>query len=63
MKTNQNMKRKMGNYEVIQRTKDGMFNATDLLKQWNKVPGNPKRGLDKFWEQDNVKEFIETLQY
>jgi hypothetical protein len=35
MKTNQNMIRKMGNFEVIQRTKDGFFNATALLKQWN----------------------------
>ena len=29
------MIRKMGNFEVIQRTKDGFFNATALLKQWN----------------------------
>ena len=35
MKTNQEMIRKMGNFNVIQRTKDGMFNATDLSKQWN----------------------------
>ncbi len=35
MITNQNMIRKMGNFDVTQRTKDGFFNATALLKQWN----------------------------
>ncbi|SFN68276.1 KilA-N domain-containing protein [Capnocytophaga haemolytica] len=35
MTTNVNMIRKMGDFEVTQRTKDGMFNATALLKQWN----------------------------
>ena len=29
MKTNQLMTRKIGDYEVFQRTKDGMFNAAD----------------------------------
>ena len=29
------MIRWIGNLEVQQRTKDGMFNATALLKQWN----------------------------
>ena len=42
MKTNQNMIRKMGNFEVIQRTKDGFFNATALLKQWNNTVDNQK---------------------
>ena len=42
MKTNQNMIRKMGNFEVIQRTKDGFFNATALLKQWNNTVENQK---------------------
>lgn len=35
MKTNQEMVRKMGNFNVVQRTSDGFFNATHLLKQWN----------------------------
>ncbi len=35
MITNQNMIRKMGTFDVTQRTKDGFFNATALLKQWN----------------------------
>lgn len=29
------MKRQMNNFFVEQRTKDSMFNATNLLKQWN----------------------------
>ena len=28
MKTNQEMVRKMGNFNVVQRTSDGFFNAT-----------------------------------
>lgn len=39
MKTNQIMVRPMGDFEVTQRTKDGFFNATELLKQWNKKAG------------------------
>ena len=35
MKTSVTMKRKMGIFDVFQRTSDGMFNATELLKQWN----------------------------
>ena len=31
LKTNQVLSRKMGNFEVLQRTSDGMFNATALL--------------------------------
>lgn len=31
MKTNQEMTRKMGNFTVIQRTRDGYFNATHHL--------------------------------
>lgn len=51
----------MGSFDVKQRTKDGMFNATELVKQWNKVEGNPKRDLSKFWEQRQTKEFLEVL--
>lgn len=35
MKTNNVILRPMGEFKVAQRTKDGMFNATALLKQWN----------------------------
>ncbi len=56
------MVRRMGQFNVLQRTKDGMFNATELLKQWNDVSTNPKRDLSKFWEQDRVKDFIEVVR-
>lgn len=52
------MIRKMGNFNVTQRTKDSFFNATELLKQWNSVEFNPGRDLSRFWEQQNTKMFI-----
>lgn len=36
------MVRKMGIFDVTQRTKDGFFNATALLKQWNNTVENQK---------------------
>lgn len=61
MKTNQNMIRKMGNFDVIQRTKDSMFNATQLLKQWNKYSGQ-KKMISHFLENISTKEFIKVLE-
>lgn len=62
MKTNQNLTRQMGGFEVIQRTKDGMFNATHLLIQWNKSYGM-KKELKHFLHQNaNTKEFIKVLE-
>jgi len=63
MKTNVIMKRQMGDFDVFQRTKDGMFNATGLINQWNGIKGNTKRDLSKFWESKKVKEFIEVLEH
>ncbi len=39
----------MGNFEVFQRTSDGFFNATTLLKQWNANSGMNKK-LDHYFE-------------
>ncbi|BFP39505.1 hypothetical protein FGF1_03500 [Flavobacteriaceae bacterium GF1] len=52
----------MGDFEVLQRTKDGMFNATSLLKQWNKS-NNIKRGkeVNGFLKSKPTKEFMEAL--
>lgn len=61
MKTNVNMLRKMGNFNVTQRTKDSMFNATELLKQWNKNTGM-KKEVSKFFELEQTKLFIKTLE-
>lgn len=60
MKTNQVMTRTMGMFSVYQRTKDGMFNATSLLRQWNETTGE-KKEIKKFFENQNTKEFIEAL--
>lgn len=60
MKTNQLMTRKIGNYEVFQRTKDGMFNATVLLQAWNNATGE-KKEVKKFFENENTKEFLDAL--
>lgn len=58
----------MGQFQVEQRTKDGMFNATALLKQWNtsvlvdtQNSGYVKKDMDDFFANKNVKEFIDAL--
>ena len=48
MITNQILTRQLGAYKVEQRTKDGMFNATALLRQWNETMGTNKRMQDFF---------------
>lgn len=60
MKTNQNLTRKMGDFEVIQRTKDGMFNATELLKQWN-ANSKSERKLDNFFKLNGTEDFVNTI--
>ena len=52
------MIRKMGNFEVNQRTKDGFFNATALLEQWNKSNPKEKRALDNFWKSTNLDKLM-----
>ena len=59
----------MGQFQVQQRTKDGMFNATALVKEWNDYVENlhgensayVKKELKKFFENDNTKSFISAL--
>lgn len=60
MKTNQLMKRPMGQFEVLQRTSDGYFNATKLLEQWNKS-SNDKRYLDNFWKGHHLVELMSEI--
>lgn len=60
MKTNQTLTRQMGNFEVFQRTSDGFFNATALLRQWNELNGMKKEMKDYFVNQ-STKEFIDTI--
>lgn len=60
MKTNVVMIRKMGGFQVAQRTKDGMFNATSLLSQWNSSTGM-KKEMGDFFDNQNTTAFIEVL--
>lgn len=60
MKTNNVILRPMGQFQVQQRTKDGMFNATALLKQWNEMMESDKR-LQSYFSNDSSNEFIETI--
>ena len=61
MKTNQNLLRKMGEFDVTQRTSDGMFNATELMKQWNAANGSKKEIKHFLEENKNTQEFINAL--
>jgi hypothetical protein len=60
MKTNVVMIRKMGDFDINQRTQDGYFNATLLLKQWNELAKMQKK-VSHFFELQATKEFIEVL--
>lgn len=60
MKTNQIMIRQMGEFSVKQRTKDGFFNATELLKQWNRVSGM-KKEVTKFLGLGSTSELVKII--
>ena len=60
MKTNQEMIRKIGDFNVVQRTKDGMFNATALLKQWNEMSESTRK-MDNYFNSEKTKEVINTI--
>lgn len=61
MKTSVNMVRKMGQFDVTQRTKDGFFNATEFVNQWNSVNSDSKKIVD-FMKLKNTKEFTSALE-
>ncbi|WP_042372657.1 KilA-N domain-containing protein [Bacteroides neonati] len=61
MKTNQEMVRQMGNFNVIQRTSDGYFNATGLLRMWNSANPNEQRRLDNFWEVTHLDKLMSEI--
>ena len=60
MKTNQIMERPMGEFKVEQRTKDGFFNATSLLRQWNMRNGS-KKEVTKFFDLESTSELVKTI--
>lgn len=61
------MIRPMGQFQVIQRTKDGMFNATALIKQWNNNVNTQNSGclkerqLDNFWKISNLDQLMSEI--
>lgn len=61
MKTNQTLTRPMGEFSVYQRTSDGMFNATTLLKQWSESSGQ-KKVIAHYFENSSTEEFVQTIQ-
>jgi hypothetical protein len=65
MKTNNVLTRPMGDFSVNQRTKDGFFNATDLLRQWNlntqNFGGLKKKDLDDYLNNKSTQEFVSTI--
>lgn len=54
------MIRHMGGLEVHQRTDTGMFNATSLLKEWNRK-NKSKKEVSKFIALEQTKEFLSVL--
>lgn len=50
----------MGDFKVEQRTKDGFFNATALLRQWNDSRGM-KKEIDDYLCNKSTEEFLEEL--
>lgn len=73
MKTNQNMIRTMGEFKVTQRTRDGFFNATELLRQWNnsienqqlsnthKIGDLKRKDLDDYFNLKGSRIFIDEI--
>lgn len=55
------MVRKMGIFDVTQRTKDGFFNATALAKQWNKT-NNQRKEVTDFLRLNSTKEYIQAIE-
>jgi len=56
------MVRKMGSFNILQRTKDGYFDANELLAQWNSKKENPERRMSRFLDSPKTKEFIKEIQ-
>lgn len=62
MKTSVVMTRKMGEFDVFQRTSDWFFDANALLTQWNEDKSKPRRKMVEFFENEGVKAFISELE-
>ena len=51
----------MGMFKVEQRTCDGFFSATSLMKQWNETHPSKKRDLDNFWKSTNLVDLMSEI--
>lgn len=60
MKTNQIMIRPLANFKVEQRTKDGYFNSTELLKAWN-LANSSNKELKDYLSNKATQEFLKAL--
>ena len=55
------MVRRIEKFSVTQRTSDGFFDGSELLRQWNSVDGNSKREMKKFLDSPSTQEFLTAL--
>lgn len=63
MKTNVIMIREEDQFKVLQRTKDGFVNATDVVKKFNKLSILKKdKEVSRFLALDSTKDIIKHLQ-
>jgi len=56
------MVRKMGSFDILQRTKDGYFDASALLHLWNGRDNNSKREMKRFLESPKTIQFITEIE-
>ena len=61
MKSNQEMVRNIENFSVTQRTSDGFFDGSELLRQWNASDGHARRRMNEFLDSPKVRDFINAL--
>lgn len=61
MKTSVVMTRKMGEFDVLQRTSDGYFDANKLLVQWKSVNTSSDKKMANFLSNKKTIEFIEVI--
>lgn len=61
MKTNVMMKRELSGMAVVQRSDDGFFDATSLLKQFNRKTGAQKQ-IKSFFENKATQEYVEAIE-
>lgn len=56
------MVRKIENFSVTQRTSDGFFDGSELLRQWNAVDGYQQRKMNEYLFFKNNNRIYELLR-